>query len=175
MEAVGSRLSRASSRYGASTVFTGPVRKWKKKWVQVNPSSSASNTTTTNNNKGSHANSNSSSRLLLRRWTPTTADDAAAVSDEPPRRKFRYTPIAVLEEQKKIMVVKKEHESATESDQPAVRQKNITHERQGKLNMDEILEETKDSNIVKLDHGLDLESNNDETSLNSDNQLETNI
>jgi len=51
--------------------------------------------------------------------------------------------IAVLEEQKKIMVVKKEHESATESDQPAVRQTNITHERQGKLNMDEILEETK--------------------------------
>jgi len=29
-----------------------------------------------------------------------------------------------------------------------------------------------DSNIVKLDHGLDLQSNNDET---SDTQLETNI
>ncbi|XP_014518019.1 uncharacterized protein LOC106775409 [Vigna radiata var. radiata] len=176
MEAVGSRLSRASSRYGASTVFTGPVRKWKKKWVHVTPSSSVSNTTaTTNNNGHSHANSNSSSRLLLRRWTPTTADDAAGVSDEPPRRKFRYTPIAVLEEQKRMMVVKKENEPATGSDQSAVKQTNITHEKQGKFNMNEILEETKDSNIVKLDHGLDLQSNNDETSLNSDTQLETNI
>jgi len=52
--------------------------------------------------------------------------------------------IAVLEEQKKVMVVKKEHEpAATESDQPAVRQTNITHEMQGKLNMNEIVEETK--------------------------------
>ncbi|CAJ1964037.1 unnamed protein product [Sphenostylis stenocarpa] len=217
MEAVGSRLSRASSRYGTATVFTGPVRKWKKKWVHVTPSSSPSNTNTiTANNAHSPANSNASSRLLLRRWTPTTADDAAAtVSDEPPRRKFRYTPflccvdevwrlgvfgifrwnekrwvgllvcmlhelgfgvlrkmIAVLDEQKKMMVVKEEHESATESDQSAARQKNVTHEMQGKLNMNEKLEETKDSNIVELDHGLDLHSNKDETSQNSDTQLE---
>uniref|UniRef100_A0A2P2LEC7 Uncharacterized protein MANES_05G109900 n=1 Tax=Rhizophora mucronata TaxID=61149 RepID=A0A2P2LEC7_RHIMU len=38
MEGVGSRLGRASSRYGppaAAAVFSGPVRKWKKKWVHV--------------------------------------------------------------------------------------------------------------------------------------------
>ncbi|RDX72067.1 hypothetical protein CR513_48504, partial [Mucuna pruriens] len=158
MEAVGSRLSRASSRYGAPTVFSGPVRKWKKKWVHVTPSSF-------HNNSNSHtANSNTtnaSSRLLLRRWTPTTADDAAGtVSDEPPRRKFRYTPIAVLEEQKKLMVIKAENEPATDSDQLATGQTNVTHEVHGKLNTNEMLEETKDSNTGKLDLGLDLQSNN---------------
>lgn len=88
MDTVGStRLGRASSRYGAPAVFTGPVRKWEKKWVHVSPSSF-------NNNK----NSNASSRLLLRRWTPVTnrssAEEACDVSDEPPRRKFRYTPVS---------------------------------------------------------------------------------
>ncbi|TKY46955.1 hypothetical protein E2542_SST29006 [Spatholobus suberectus] len=168
MEAVGSRLSRASSRYGAPAVFSGPVRKWKKKWVHVTPSSLPSNS-------HSHAaNSNASSRLLLRRWTPTTADDdddAGTVSDEPPRRKFRYTPIAVLE-QKKMMVVKAECEPPTDSDQLAARQTNVTHEMHGKLNMNEMLEETMDSNIGKLDLGLNFQSNNGETSQNSDAQLE---
>ncbi|XP_047174026.1 uncharacterized protein LOC124841745 isoform X1 [Vigna umbellata] len=174
MEAVGSRLGRASSRYGSTTVFTGPVRKWKKKWVHVTPSSSPSNSNT-NNNAHAPANSNASSLLLLRRWTPTTDDDAAA-TDEPPRRKFRYTPIAVLEEQKKNMV-KDENEPATESDQSEARQTNVIHEMQGKLNMNEMSEETKDSNIVrKDDDGLvDLQSHNDETSQNSDTQLENNV
>ncbi|BAT89791.1 hypothetical protein VIGAN_06085600 [Vigna angularis var. angularis] len=81
--------SRASFRYGSTTVFTGPVRKWKKKWVHVTPSSSLNNTNT-NNNAHDLANSNASSLLLLRRWTPTTDDDATA-TDEPPRRKFHYT------------------------------------------------------------------------------------
>uniref|UniRef100_A0A803M1P3 Uncharacterized protein n=1 Tax=Chenopodium quinoa TaxID=63459 RepID=A0A803M1P3_CHEQI len=30
MEGVGARLGRSSSRYGTTTVFNGPVRKWKK-------------------------------------------------------------------------------------------------------------------------------------------------
>ncbi|KAF2530928.1 hypothetical protein F2Q70_00032891 [Brassica cretica] len=39
MEGVGGRLGRSSTRYGGpATVFTGPVRKWKKKWVHVSPS-----------------------------------------------------------------------------------------------------------------------------------------
>lgn len=49
----------------------------------------------------------------------------------------------MLEEQKRMMVVKKENEPATGSDQSAVKQTNITHEKQGKFNMNEILEETK--------------------------------
>ncbi|KAH9617406.1 hypothetical protein KSS87_006580 [Heliosperma pusillum] len=35
MEGVGARLGRSSSRYGTTTVFTGPVRKWHKNWVAV--------------------------------------------------------------------------------------------------------------------------------------------
>ncbi|KAL2322719.1 hypothetical protein Fmac_027098 [Flemingia macrophylla] len=238
MEAVGSRLSRASSRYGAPAVFSGPVRKWKKKWVHVTPSSLPNH---------SHSNNpTSSSRLLLRRWTPTTADDAAAtVADDPPRRKFRYTPvcasfslcfffrflkkyvlsvqfcgekfrfllmgcdvfggswgfgcgswvrlecvclfvclwhelgfgavgnmIAVLDEQKKMMTVKAEDEPATESDQSASRHTNVTREMQGKLNMNEMLEEAKNSNMGNLDLDLDFQSNNGENSQSTDDQLE---
>ncbi|KAK7305172.1 hypothetical protein VNO77_43072 [Canavalia gladiata] len=171
MEAVGSRLSRASSRYGAPTVFSGPVRKWKKKWVHVTPSSLHTNSHTNSTNTN---NTNASSRLLLRRWTPTTADDVSGnVSDEPPRRKFRYTPIAVLEEQKKMVVEKVEkYEPATEGDQLTPGQTNATHEMQEKLNMNESVEETKDPNISKLDLGLGLKDNNGESCQNSDDQLE---
>lgn len=91
METVGStRLGRASSRYGAPAVFSGPVRKWEKKWVHVSPSSFNK----TNNSNSQNNNTNASSRLLLRRWTPVTAPSSADdVSHEPPRRKFRYTPV----------------------------------------------------------------------------------
>ncbi|GMP73391.1 hypothetical protein CsSME_00031165 [Camellia sinensis var. sinensis] len=131
MEGVGARLGRSSTRYGpTSTVFNGPVRKWKKKWVHVSPQ--------TNNNASSNhhlhhqsqtanhngINGNNGSHLLLYKWTPITpsqnsnsngngekssakeeeaaaaVDSAASAEEEPPRRKFRYIPIAVLEEQK---------------------------------------------------------------------------
>ncbi|KAJ4975284.1 hypothetical protein NE237_000390 [Protea cynaroides] len=115
MEGVGARLGRSSTRYGPATVFTGPVRKWKKKWIHVSPSNTANNHSSQSNG----ANGNNGSHLLLYKWTPlsqsnnnngdkTTAKDenaaaaaATAASEEPPRRKFRYVPIAVLEEQKK--------------------------------------------------------------------------
>ncbi|KAI3456525.1 hypothetical protein Pfo_013188 [Paulownia fortunei] len=126
MEGVGARLGRSSTRYGPATVFTGPVRKWKKKWVHVPPSSSnhhhhtASNGTVNGSNGGS-------AHLLLYKWTPITpsqnkdsnnnnngsnssnngnADskisnkDDTVAAEEPPRRKFKYIPIIVLEEQK---------------------------------------------------------------------------
>ncbi|KHN30877.1 hypothetical protein glysoja_045271 [Glycine soja] len=98
-----------------------------------------------------------------------------AVSDEPPRRKFRYTPVVVLEEQKKMNVVKAEHEPTIETDQLAARQTNVTHEMQGKLNMNEMLEETKDSNIGNLDLGSDFQSNTGGNSQNSDAQLENSM
>ncbi|KAK7301991.1 hypothetical protein RJT34_12868 [Clitoria ternatea] len=96
METVGSRFSRASSHCGTPFMFSGPVRKWKKKWVHVTPSSFHNtyhshyhNTTITNN-------ANASFRLFLCRWTPTTVDDAFNnLSDEPPRRKFYYTPVSL--------------------------------------------------------------------------------
>ncbi|KAL7212335.1 hypothetical protein ACSBR2_015089 [Camellia fascicularis] len=131
MEGVGARLGRSSTRYGpTSTVFNGPVRKWKKKWVHVSPQ--------TNNNASSNhhlhhqsqtanhngINGNNGSHLLLYKWTSITpsqnsnsngngekssakeeevaaaVDSTASAAEEPPRRKFRYIPIAVLEEQK---------------------------------------------------------------------------
>ncbi|XP_022142680.1 uncharacterized protein LOC111012736 [Momordica charantia] len=102
--------------------------KWKKKWVHVAPSSAASNAhshsqrhtnaNTINANATATAtataNGTNASHLLLYKWTPITqslnngnTDDKNAgkeetppVVEEPPRRKFKYMPIAVLEEQK---------------------------------------------------------------------------
>ncbi|CAI9772427.1 unnamed protein product [Fraxinus pennsylvanica] len=113
MEGVGARLGRSSTRYSPTTVFTRPVRKWKKKWIHITPSSS--NQTEAN---GKVNGVNSSSHLLLYKWTPITPnqnkenngndgnnesknyskDDNDSV-EEPPKRKFKYIPIAVLEEQ----------------------------------------------------------------------------
>lgn len=181
MEGVGSRLGRASSRYGTATaVFTGPVRKWKKKWVHVSQS-----TLTYQNNSNSHShsqsqsttttttinNNNGGSRLILCRWTPlsptpaaaaATADSGSGSADEPPRRKFRYTPIAVLEEQKRAVVKKAEDEAITSEMRP---------------NSDEVLkEETQDSHISHLDLGLCLtgpNSNVDSVGQNRESQMES--
>ncbi|GMI72267.1 hypothetical protein like AT4G22320 [Hibiscus trionum] len=119
MEGVGARFGRSSTRYGPVTVFTGPVRRWKKKWVHVSPSNGGGNTTYNNNNLSqNHHSSNGASNgdngthLVLFKWTPTSQsqnnnannsskDDAVAAPEEPPRRKFKYIPIAVLEEQKR--------------------------------------------------------------------------
>lgn len=117
MEGVGARLGRSSTRYGPATVFTGPVRKWKKKWVNVPPSNSNHHHHAAAN--GAVNGSNVSSHLLFYKWTPIIAsqnkdgnnnnggndsnsgnadsnlsnkDDAVAV-EEPPRRKFKYIPV----------------------------------------------------------------------------------
>ncbi|KAG9455075.1 hypothetical protein H6P81_007979 [Aristolochia fimbriata] len=117
MEGVGARLGRSSTRYGPATVFTGPVRKWKKRWVHV--TSSSSNTTPSAN----HNNGNNGSHLLLYKWTPLSQsngsnnnnnngkDEAPAVTEEPAKRKFRYVPISVIEEQKREEAENVEDES----------------------------------------------------------------
>ncbi|KAG6790189.1 hypothetical protein POTOM_006337 [Populus tomentosa] len=113
MEGVGSRLGRSSSRYGpsaTSTVLNGPVRKWKRKWVHVSPSPTLNyrnNSHSNGHNNNNNNNNNNGSRLLLCRWTPLPPSAAAAAaatssSEDPPKRKFRYTPIAVLEERSKV-------------------------------------------------------------------------
>ncbi|XP_022720672.1 putative uncharacterized protein DDB_G0292438 [Durio zibethinus] len=120
MEGVGARLGRSSTRYGPATVFTGPIRKWKKQWVYVSPynSGSSNNNNHSHNRHGSNgiSNGNNGSHLVLLKWTPisqsqknnnnnenndSSKDDAVAAPEEPPRRKFKYIPIALLEEQKK--------------------------------------------------------------------------
>ncbi|PKA47287.1 hypothetical protein AXF42_Ash017232 [Apostasia shenzhenica] len=121
MEGVGARLGRSSTRYGPTTVFSGPVRKWKKKWVPLsNP-----------NNSNSNSNNNNRSHLLLYKWTPVTsqsngstagtppasgkdANTAAATpsaAEEPTRRKYRYVPVSFIEEQKQEASVKSDDES----------------------------------------------------------------
>ncbi|XP_022940151.1 uncharacterized protein LOC111445863 isoform X1 [Cucurbita moschata] len=143
MEGIGSRLGRVSSRYGpAATVFNGPVRKWKKKWVLASSSSSG-----VANQSSSHSQSNAQ-KLLLCRWTPipppTSSEDdgAAAPPDEPPRRKFRYTPIAVLEEQRNAELRSVRDEIRTkEMDQSAAKTATVSNEAQGELNVNEIFKE----------------------------------
>ncbi|KAJ8526251.1 hypothetical protein K7X08_028728 [Anisodus acutangulus] len=114
MEGVGARFGRSSTRYCPTTVFTGPVRRWKKKWIHVR---SVKKTTATNggvngNNNGSH--------LMFLKWTPITvgqnnSNSSSADKDgdsesndsndvisieEPRKRKFKYIPISLLEDQK---------------------------------------------------------------------------
>lgn len=126
MEGVGARLGRSSTRYGPTTVFTGPVRKWKKKWIHVSPPSSNHNhhnhhhsqTTSSNNNGTTSTNGNNGSQLLLYKWTPITQsqntngntniinhlhtkedddDDDTTATEEPPRRKFKYIPVFFIQ------------------------------------------------------------------------------
>ena len=99
MEGVGPRLGRASSRYGPSTGFSGPVRKWKKQWVHVSPSSSSNfsyrNNTYSSRSRSHNNGNNKASALLLCRWTPISPSASADrnSTEEPPTRKFRYTPV----------------------------------------------------------------------------------
>ncbi|KAF9672145.1 hypothetical protein SADUNF_Sadunf11G0010200 [Salix dunnii] len=91
MEGVGARLGRSSTRYGPATVFSGPVRKWKKRWVHVTPPSSSSNhinnhshhhngtsngTAAANNSNSS--NGNNGSHLLLYKWTPLSQSNGSS-------------------------------------------------------------------------------------------------
>ncbi|XP_057514131.1 uncharacterized protein LOC130795877 [Actinidia eriantha] len=125
MEGVGARFGRSSTRYGTSstTVFNGPVRKWKKKWVPVTPSppnnASSNHHSIAPTHNGGSSNGSNGSHLQLYKWTPiapsqnngngngdgynsSSKDDGAATiaAAAVPRRKFKYVPIAMLEEQK---------------------------------------------------------------------------
>ena len=86
---MGARLGRSSTRYGPATVFTGPVRKWKKKWVPVaNPNGGGPQG---NGNGGG----NNASHLVLYKWTPISSAvaDKGSATEESPSRKFRYVPV----------------------------------------------------------------------------------
>lgn len=124
MEGVGARLGRSSTRYGPATVFSGPVRKWKKRWVHVSPSNSANlsqnHRIQSSSSINASSNGNNGSHLLLYKWTPltqsnkdnsnpTTAnggpdkhsleDGAPQMPEEPPRRKFKYLPVFFIASQ----------------------------------------------------------------------------
>ncbi|CAN6920902.1 unnamed protein product [Brassica oleracea] len=135
MEGVGARLGRSSTRYGGpATVFTGPVRKWKKKWVHVFPSSKKHTSSVVNGGSASDG-----SHLLFFKWAPLSQGGSgnedgksesnspseeplteAEAEEEPPRRRFKYVPIAVLEEQKKEATETEEDDKVEEDEASAV-------------------------------------------------------
>ncbi|XP_075084671.1 uncharacterized protein LOC107803254 isoform X2 [Nicotiana tabacum] len=104
MEGVGARFGRSSTRYGPTTVFTGPVRRWKKKWIHVSSNKNNHQTTTAAANGG--VNGSSGSHLLLLKWRPITASqnnssdekdgdpnkDEVVPIEEPRKRKFKFIP-----------------------------------------------------------------------------------
>ncbi|XWS51818.1 hypothetical protein CRYUN_Cryun11dG0015200 [Craigia yunnanensis] len=164
MEGVGStRLGRVSSRYGSTAVFNGQVRKWKKKWVHVSPSSTVKHSQSYGNNSG---NSSAATSILLCRWTPLSSADsesyASAVDGEddeqPPKRKFRYTPVAVLEEERKRAAAKHvENEVKTDENETKQSPDWLSSKSDNELNMNKDLKkEIQDSSMGNLDLGLCL-------------------
>ncbi|CAK9163895.1 unnamed protein product [Ilex paraguariensis] len=163
MEGVGSRLGRASSRYGPAPVFSGPVRKWKKQWVSYQ----------NNNSQTKNGNGNNNHTLLLCRWTPlpSTYSD---MPEEPPKRKLRYTPIVVLEERKKGAAKKVDNEAKTikmnQSTASATSKSDDIFEKP--IIDDASTEETKGeshSNKSQLDLDLCLKGHDDDHDLESEN------
>ncbi|KAJ6795752.1 Uncharacterized protein M6B38_224300 [Iris pallida] len=163
MEGVGARLGRSSTRYGGpATVFSGPVRKWKKKWVPLTPTTTTATTTTATNNHH-HSNNSSPSNLVLYKWTPiskenTTTTDSPADA-EPQRKKFRYVPIAVIEEQKQEVGAKSDDENKLEDGDPAP-QPSQTSGSEGKPDENKVKQENQ---ILDKDGAPTAEAN--ETSL----------
>ncbi|CAI9787857.1 unnamed protein product [Fraxinus pennsylvanica] len=193
MEGVGARLGRSSTRYAPATVFTGPVRKWKKKWIHITPSSS--NQTEAN---GRVNGVNSSSHLLLYKWTPITANqnkenngndgnnesknyskDEDDSVEEPPKRKFKYIPIAVLEEQANESSDQLEDEPKpieTEINTVETTSKSDGHDEKPDINdvpMDDTQApeenpvERRDLNVTPLDLSLGLKASDGENESNS--------
>ncbi|KAF2298243.1 hypothetical protein P3X46_020651 [Hevea brasiliensis] len=144
MEGVGARLGRSSTRYGPATVFNGPVRKWKKRWVHVSPSNNNNNNHSQNHhiptNTNAATNGNNGSHLLLYKWTPLTQsnkdnannsngnnangdknslkEDVTSLPEEPPKRKFKYVPVYLLEEQREEAAEKVEDEAKLSDTEP---------------------------------------------------------
>ncbi|KAK0602765.1 hypothetical protein LWI29_036766 [Acer saccharum] len=178
MEGVGSRLGRASARYGPTqTVFNGPVRKWKKKWVHVTSSSSSSSSAAVSQTNGNSNNTGSNgSPLLLCKWTPLPSNPSdnnggAPPDEEPqPKRRFRYTPIVVLEERKKILEEKVEDE-AKESETNLFTDLS-TSKTNEMISETALTNETQDSNASNLDLDLCLKGvDNDSDSPSKEDQL----
>ncbi|KAL0834606.1 hypothetical protein Bca101_086495 [Brassica carinata] len=192
MEGVGARLGRSSTRYGGpATVFTGPVRKWKKKWVHVFPSSKKHTSSVVNGGSASDG-----SHLLFFKWAPLSQGGSgnedgksesnspseeplteAEAEEEPPRRRFKYVPIAVLEEQKKEATETEEDDKVEEDEASAVEPSEKKIEEKPDMNdvpmEDNQQEEEKivrqDLNESTTDSGLNLNANDADVDADSEN------
>ncbi|XP_068668858.1 uncharacterized protein [Aristolochia californica] len=185
MEGVGARLGRSSTRYGPATVFSGPVRKWKKKWVHV--TSSSSNSAPSSN----HNNGNNESHLRLYKWAPLSQsnggsnnnngkDESLAVPEEPVKRKFRFVPISVIEEQMKEEAEDVEDESKPNAENMISDSSPTVNERKPHVNdveMEENQEQghtgRQDLNETSLDLSLGLKAHdgNKEQSEGGDGEM----
>lgn len=112
MEAVGARLGRSSSRYGPTTVFTGPVRKWKKKWIHVAPSTSSNGNSSSGRRDGlttqsADGSNGVKSNVMLYKWTPVFEKGSSDGTDETtpgkdddeeerPKKKLKFIPVLIL-------------------------------------------------------------------------------
>ncbi|CAN1242300.1 hypothetical protein LINPERPRIM_LOCUS5295 [Linum perenne] len=185
MEGVGSRIGRASSRYGPSAtanVFNGPVRKWRKKWVHVSPPPAANHSSHSQSNGHRHGGgrgsisatasngSDNGSRLLLCRWTPLAGSgegDGSSAAEEPPKRRYRYTPIAAVEERKKA--AKSVDVGGNESEE-----NELMASKDGEPGDDKPIkdEENQDRETGTLDLGLGLKGQSSESESPSQNKNE---
>ncbi|KAL5737541.1 hypothetical protein ACOSP7_030302 [Xanthoceras sorbifolium] len=187
MEGVGSRLGRASARYGPTqAVFNGPVRKWKKRWVHVSSSSSSTSSSSSvtaasqsnGHNISTTTTTGNGTPLLLCKWTPLSSNPsdinggAPPEDPPPPKRRFRYTPIAVLEERKKALEEKVEEE-ARESETNLFT--DLSTSKTIEMNSETALKketQTQDSNTSHLDLGLCLQGgDHDSDSPSKEDQL----
>ncbi|KAL9687734.1 hypothetical protein QQ045_032141 [Rhodiola kirilowii] len=198
MEAVGARLGRSSARYGPTTVFSGPVRKWKKKWVHIAPPSSASNGSRDrdriqSSQSANGSNSNNGSHVVLYKWTPIpprencgATDETTPVKDdgveEPTKRKLKFIPIALLEEQNNEAIGHSEEETKADEAGPSTNeQASKSKIADKKLDMNDTpMKDTKDAdgegkerqdlNESTLDLSLGLTSHDDGNGLKTDEE-----
>lgn len=83
--------SRSSTRHGPASVFQGRVRRWKKSWAAVAPSSTPSA---------------AACRVLLYKWTPltvpaTNGTKESTPEEPPPAKPLRFLPVSVVLQQRK--------------------------------------------------------------------------
>ncbi|XP_026438196.1 uncharacterized protein LOC113336743 [Papaver somniferum] len=171
MEGVGARLGRSSTRYGPATVFSGPVRKWKKNWVHVSPSNSSNHHAQSNGSNGN----NNGSHLLLYKWTSDKSssgkdyNNGVTTPEETPPKKIRYIPISVLEEQRREAAEEAEDEAKLKEAEATARGASKSDGSEGKPDINDIPEEeTQDmdedepalpeSNETSLDLNLGLKA-----------------
>ncbi|KAG0590297.1 hypothetical protein M758_1G094700 [Ceratodon purpureus] len=93
--------SRSSTRHGPASVFQGRVRRWKKAWAPVAPSTTPSA---------------AACRVLLYKWTPVTVPTTNGAKEStpeepPPAKPLRFLPVSVVLQQKKEEALKAAEEA----------------------------------------------------------------
>ncbi|XP_072963038.1 uncharacterized protein [Typha angustifolia] len=175
MEGVGARLGRSSTRFCPTAVFTGPVRKWKKRWV---PFSNPNPNSTTTNNAKTNNNSNNRSNLLIYKWTPTNGSASEGLnSEELHVRTCRYVPVSVIEDQKQVATAKSGDDNKPGDAKPSLPK---TEPFNQKIDMNDVpMQESQASEMIQVldkdGNGTDLNLNLDLEDADNDNESVANM